>query len=121
MDLEAFSIAQQVEALLKDRAYDLVKSKYGAFHPEAYSEVFTVTRAEILDYLRCNYKLNQVAKTQSGKDDGFYAISERDGFRVYWQERATRIDFGVVSSEVKAWAVFVEYLIRTSGTGLSFQ
>jgi len=122
MDLEALVLAEQVDALLKGRAVELVKSKYGSFHPAAFSEVFTITRAEILDYLRCNYKLEQVVRMKPGHDGGFYAIPAGRNYQVYEQyEKGPKYDRGVVSVELKVWALFVDYLVRTSGTGLDFE
>src|SRR5262245_27226183 len=91
------TISEQVEALLKDQVIEFVKSKYGSFHREAYSEVFTATRPQILNYLRSTYEITEVMCTRPGKREWFYAIPQSIGFQIYEQyERGTRYSHGVV-------------------------
>jgi len=114
---------EQIEALIHHRAYDLVM-KYAPSEEindaEAYAEVFTVKRKEILDHLIQHYQLGDLIHMQRSNKDGFYAIPEKNGFRTYEQERMLKDNEQFISNEVDVWKQFVDYLLQTSGTGLDF-
>jgi len=115
----------QIEALLHFKAYDLVKESIGTDQPVAdyYSKVFTVTRQEIEDYAKHNYKLSDFAflKTAPGQKDGFYAIRISGGYNIYDQERGIRFDKALVQSEDDIWHLLIDYILLRSGTGIKFK
>jgi hypothetical protein len=113
---------EQIEALLNGEAYKLVE-KYVSpkdLSGNSYKEVFTVKKHEIVNYLKKNYALKEVLNQQPSNKDGFYVIPMYSSFKVYEQERGIRFIEYVTNSEQEVWELFVDYLIRTSGTGLSF-
>ncbi len=127
---------EQIEALLKFQAYELVEkyislpripenAKYisdkdSKAFSEAYKKIFTVKRHDILDYLKANYTLKELINMKPSDDDGFYVIPLNYGFKIYEQERGFKFLERIVKTEEEVWENFVEYLIRYSGTGLDF-
>lgn len=119
------SKAEQIEAILYGVAYDLTMKYAGrdqSGHPQ-YSKVFTVTRKEIEEYLQEHYSLNTLPGTHSSAShhDGLYIMSDSSGYRVYHQERGIKFAEKVVRSEEEVWQLYVDWNLRTSGTGLKWK
>ena len=114
---------EQIEALIRHRAYDLVMEcapSKKISDAKAYAEVFTVKRTEVLDYLVRNYRLGDLVPTQPSNRDGFYALPDRRGFRIYEQYDGLKTTEEFVPNELSVWKRFVDYILRTSLTGLDF-
>ena len=87
---------------------------------ESYRSVFSVKRSEVLEYLKRNYRIEDLISTVPQERDGFYAIRSLFGYRIYEQERHVKILDQQVSTEHGVWVAFVSYLLETSGTALDF-
>jgi len=105
---------------MRGLAYQLVQEYCGEISSEGYAKVFNVTRKEILHYLRSTYKLGALVRFRTSNEDGFYAIPIGGVFRVFEQYGRVSTDPQEVSGEESVWQLFVDYVVRTSGTGLSF-
>ncbi len=114
---------EQIESLLNGTACELVERCVAPDRlcSNSYAEVFTVSRREILEYIRKNHNLEEVAKNVPGEEDGFYVVPQGNGYLTYIQERQVRAEQVVVSSENEAWDRYLDYLIGYSGTGLTFE
>jgi hypothetical protein len=120
---------EQIEALIHHKVYDLMM-KYAPSREinaaEAYATVFSVKRNDVLDYLIKNYQLSDLVPMKAADRDGFYAIPERNGFRTYEQFLAwggggwMKDSEEIVPDELGVWNKFVDYILGTSGTGLTF-
>ena len=114
---------EQIEALIHHHAYDLVM-KYVPSEElsdaEAYAEVFTVKRNDVLDYVVRDYQLSDLIPMKPSDRDGFYALPDKKGFRIYEQYNGIKTTEKFVQNELNVWKRFVEYILRTSLTGLDF-
>ena len=114
---------EQIDALIHHRAYDLV-IKYAPSKDiddaEAYRDVFTVKRSEILDYLTKNGRFGDLVRITPSDRDGFYAIPNKNSFNTYEQERNFKAMEKNVPDVQSVWDLFLDYIIRTSGAGLKF-
>jgi hypothetical protein len=115
--------SEQIEALISHEAVKLVEKNVPSqeWRNDAYKKIFTVKRNEILQYVKERYPLNKLVHTKEGNFDGFYAIQRVKGYEVFEQERGIKFNQtqGLTLDEV--WSKYVDYLIRTSGTGLLFE
>lgn len=113
---------EQIEALIRHEAYDLVMKYAPAdqLTSESYQSVFSVNRADVLEYLERNYRIEDLISTAPQERDGFYAIPSPEGYRIYEQERNVKIFEQHVSTEHDVWIAFVNYVLETSGTALDF-
>ena len=117
------SKAEQVEALIRGSIFELTM-KYAGRNKSGrpfYSKVFNITRKEIEEYLREHYLLSDLAHSSPGLLDGIYIIPVIEGYLVYYQERRTRNSEYLLPSENDAWKWYVDYILRTSGTGLTWK
>ncbi len=114
---------QQIRSLLDGTACELVETCVppDRVSADSYSEVFTVSRSEILTHLQERHCLEDVVHTSPGPSDGFYALLLDGGFLTFVQERQIRTQEATVATKEDVWQKFVDYLIRHSGTGLEFQ
>jgi hypothetical protein len=114
--------SEQIEALIKHEAAKLVEKNVPSheWENDPYKKIFTVKRNEILQYVKERYPLDRLVHTKAGNSDGFYAIRHDKGYEVFEQERGIKFNQvqGLILDEV--WSKYVDYLIRTSGTGLPF-
>ena len=115
---------EQIEALLERKACELVERYVPADRSdfEAYAEIFSVNRSEILAYLQAKYSLWDLVYTEPGISDGFYAIrQDSGGYLIYEQERSIRFAEAMVPNEDQVWKRFIDYIIVANGTGLRFE
>ena len=113
---------EQINALVMHQAYKLVTQMVppGDLSGDSYKKVFTVKRNEILNYAKAHFSMEEVMICRPGECDGFYVLSIPDGFEIYYQERLIKVPIKVVGTSDDVWEEYVDYLIRTSGTGLDF-
>ncbi len=114
---------EQILSLISHQARELVE-KYTS--PEqlnvgSYKEIFNVSKSDIAMYLKKHFALTDLVPSPESKKDGFYAISIEGGFRIYEQYDGIRANEKTTSNSDGVWDAFAEYIIRTSGTGLSFK
>ena len=122
MNSQKPSKEEQIKAIIDHRAYDLIM-KYTPpekLSSEAYAEIFSIKRDEILDFLVRNYQLGDLIPKKSMQKDGFYAIPVEGGFNCYEQYDGLKAKKNLVVDVLGVWKKFVDYVIRTSGTGLEF-
>jgi len=113
---------EQIEALIHHQAYDLVM-KYAPseeLDEEAYTQVFTVKRKDVLNYVAQHCQLKDLVHMGQSNRDGFYAIPVKGGFRVYEQYNTIKTEEQIITEELGVWKQFVDYVLRTSGTALDF-
>jgi len=114
--------AEQIEAFIHARAYDLTMQYAGrdsSGRPK-YSKVFTITKKEVRDYVRKHYRLDNVPFVHSspGQREGIYIIPIPDGYHVYYQERGIHFEETVVNSEDAAWDFYFARKFPLSGGSL---
>ncbi len=119
------SNSEQIESLIHDRAYYLTIKYSGrdeAGRPK-YKEVFTVTRGEVLKYVKQHYRLYDLPFTHSvvGNEDGLHLLKIGSEFKVYYQERGICFHETIVESEEEAWKAYVDHMLRSSATGLKWE
>lgn len=117
------STEEQITALLTGKASELVQQcvAHDMLGPKSYEEVFSLSKKEILDYLERHRRIEDVVFVCPGSRDGFYAVQTSSGFRTYEQYQGLKANDGLVLDEHEVWKKFVDYLVRTSGTGLTFE
>ncbi len=117
------TIEEQIEAIVHHKAYELVMNYSGVdrVDKQSYEQVFTVKRSEILAYIRNKYDLNDLIPRRSDIRDGFYAIPVSDGYRIYEQYDGHRTPPEDVAGKDILQEKYVDYLLRSSGTGLNFE
>ena len=113
---------EQMEALIKHRAYDLVM-KYAPseeLDEKAYAYVFTVKRNEVFDYVVRHYQLADLIPMKPSDRDGFYAIPTKKGYKVYEQYNTIKTSECIIVEKLDVWNEFVDHILGTSLTGLDF-
>jgi hypothetical protein len=120
------SKAEQIEALIHEKAYELALKYAGReqFGKLQFSKVFNVTRKEILEYLKNNYCLDNLpffVFSSPGKRDGIYIIPVPEGYHVFYQEREYRNPDYTVPTEDDAWIFYIDFMLSLSGTALNWQ
>jgi hypothetical protein len=117
------SKGKQIEALINHLAYDFTLKYAGRdlSGSPLYSKVFNVTKNEVKEYLKKRYNLNNLpfSYTVPGTKDGIYIIHKQEGYLVYYQERGFR-EPELLEPEEGAWNYYVDFTLRTSGTGLKW-
>lgn len=114
---------EQIEALIRFEACELTE-KYTddtISSEEAYKKIFIIKKKEIKEYIKSKYKMEELINLKKGNLDGFYALHDKSSFLIYEQERGFKFLERKVKNEKAVWKEYVEYLIRHSGTGLSFE
>lgn len=115
-------IETQVEALVRRKAYQLARE-----HPstidiaEAYREVFTASKTEILRHLQSNWLMRDLVISRPGDRDGLYAVPHSGSFEVYYQERGIKMLEKQGLTEEEVWRAYVDYITGFSGTGFKFE
>lgn len=114
--------SKQIEALIQHKAAKLVEETFPSqeWGNDPYRIIFTVTRNEIKHYIKERYSLDKLVYIKKGKLDGYYAIRRDNDYEVFEQERGIKFNQTRVLTLDEVWNKYVDYLIRTSGTGLSF-
>ncbi|MDA0739888.1 MAG: hypothetical protein O2999_08575 [Nitrospirae bacterium] len=113
---------EQIRALMNHQACRLVErlTPPELSDGESYQRVFTIKKHEILQFLKDNFSLKDVVPCQPGNRDGLYVLTVSNGLEVYYQERNIKVNPRIVASVDEVWEEYVDYLVRTSGTGLDF-
>jgi hypothetical protein len=116
--------AEQLDAFLHGNAYEFTMKYAGRDQhgfPQ-YSKVFTITKKDILDYIKKNYKLNNLPMTYSSpsRKDGYYIIPIPDstGYRTYYQERGIKGKEIVAYNEEEALLLYVKHRLLYSTSGI---
>jgi hypothetical protein len=117
--------AEQIKALIYHKAYALAMQYAGrdkSGSPQ-YSKVFNVTRADIKEYIKSHYTLDNLpfARSSPTQEDGIYLIPVKNGYEMYDQERGIRFPSTKVHSDDEAWLIVIDHILRTSGTGLKWE
>jgi hypothetical protein len=105
------TITEQAEAILLGKQFDLVCStlKKNTLEPSDYTRVITITGTQLKNYLIENYELLDLVSNSPSLKDGFYVISEREGFLTYNQERGCHFDKVWVHGKTDAWDQYIHY------------
>lgn len=114
---------EQMEAILNGSAHELLKNylspeELKTLGTKAYDKFFTITKYDILNYLKEKYDLHDLILNKPAIKDGFYVITTENGFKIYEQYRGISSNISFTNNEEDIWDKFVNYLIKTSGTGL---
>lgn len=114
------SVKEQIEAIVNHKACELVE-KYIVQHSKdaSYEGIFTIKKSDILNYLS-KFPLEKFVQTRSASSDGFYVIRDNESYFTYEQYDGVAMEKKTVLTEHEVIILFVDYLIRTSGTGLNF-
>ena len=114
---------KQIEALISGNAVSLVEDfiPRNRWCTDSYREVFTIKLTDIINYLEKNYSLEELANTETGDIDGFYALPTPNGYETYEQERGFKENNNHLTSANDVWKQYAEYIVNTSGTGLDFK
>jgi len=115
---------EQIEALINHKAYDFTMNNGGrdSIGEPQYAKVLNVTKKEIKEYLKNNYTILNLpfSYTHSGIKDGAYIIHKPEGYLVYHQERGLPEAQYWEMEEEQVWDYYVDFILRTSGTGLKW-
>jgi hypothetical protein len=113
---------EQIRALIEHRAYDLVRryAGAGALDGKAYQDIFSITKKDLLTFLQENHHIHDIIPQRKSKSDGFYAIPTKKGYETYEQYDNHKTKSKELTNPQDVWSEYVDYLIRTSGTGLTF-
>jgi hypothetical protein len=114
------SAIEQIQALLSGHAFQFTKAVTGKskLTGEEYKSVFTVSRQQVLDYVRTHGLPPGAWSSRPGSADGLHMI-ERDGkYSVYFQERGIAFDETSHKTRADAEIALAKWLLALSGTGL---
>ena len=111
---EAPSVDRQMEALLADKAHDLVRSVLSkrTTTPEDYHAVITVSSENALNYMESHCTVDEVAATSEKRHDGYYALPIGGAWKVYVQERGVRFSEQVVQSDLAVFRHYIRHVLR---------
>lgn len=112
---------EQILALMQWKAYDLAQ-RYASkktLDEAAYKEVFSIKRADIVDYLKKHAQPTDLIQ-KDPKKDGFYLRPTTNGYIGYVQDTGFKISEEEFGSIEDIWNKYADYLIRTSGTAIDF-
>ena len=114
--------AEQIRAILESRVLEFACQKLGVTHMarREYSEVFDVTKKEIKEYFEQSELPRRVYTSHNGHE-GIHFVEEENQWNIYWLERGQRFDEQTFQSEKKAKETLLDWLLRTSGAGLTFE
>ena len=113
---------EQIKALLTGRAFELATHTLGCSRmtSHSYSEVFTVSRPDIDDYVqRYGIPMDRVS-TADDHSEGIHFVRRGSTWVLYWQERGARYDEHEFTDEATAQRTLVDSLLNTSGTGIRY-
>ena len=115
---------EQIEALMSG-CFRKIEEKYP--HIETWEELFTVTKSEILSYIKSNYSLRDLGMY----DQKCYLNlkNEGDKYVIYYWDYEYEMRTGEVidmteeyyDSEDEVYEEYVKFITRSSGTGLTFE
>lgn len=111
---------EQIRVLLQGKAYDTVRELFPGKQLTGgdYKEVFTVTRKDVVEYVKRNGFPPGSYGSRLGGGDGPYMIEEECAYAVYYQERGIRFGETRYAKKVEADEVLITLLLGLSGTGL---
>jgi hypothetical protein len=110
----------QIRALLTGRAFSIVRAMSGdrQLSGKEYAQVFTVSRSDVLAYVRQHGFPKGSYSDRPRITDGPYMVEEEGKYVVYHQERGIRVDEASYSNKALADEAMVNLLLGLSGTGL---
>jgi hypothetical protein len=88
------SIREQAEAIINHQVFEFVCKLSGKDELELsdYEKYLTITRVELLDYIKERYSIDTLMRTSHSIQDGFYAIQNNGTWNTFRQEREIRFN-----------------------------
>jgi hypothetical protein len=111
---------EQIRALLQGKALDLVRRLNAgrASTGNEYAQVFTVTREEVIEFVKQQGFPKGSYYDRPTVNEGPYLTEEEGLYVVYYKERGVRCGESKHNSKSEALPVMVDLLLGLSGTGL---
>ena len=112
---------KQIEPILKGTSCELFEEcvPQEEWPKYSYKDIFQITKAEIKEYIEKRYRLDDLVP--SVRREGVFALKENDGHRLYYMEYGRAMDQGYAKNDEELFVLFIDFLTRTSGTGLKFE
>lgn len=114
---------QQINALLRVNALKFALETLGVttMRNHKYSQVFTVTRAEIDAYVaEHGIPAGGYDPDPRSRTDGLHFFRKGDNWLLYFQERGTKQDLQTFTDEKEAQSALVDWLLKSNLTGIDF-
>ena len=115
---------EQIEALLNCKALELACRELNVSHMarSSYTDVFTVTRQEIDEYIRINGipKNRYCTRSDSHPCEGIHLVGKKDSWHLYWLERGIVSGEEIFSDYQEAQKRLLDWILGMAGTGIDF-
>ena len=117
---------EQIEALMSG-CFRKIEEKYP--HIEIWEELFTVTKSEILSYIKSNYSLRDLGLFEEQDNFRLNVREEKNRFKTFtrcWDTEVRGLPYKeynikYFSTEDEVYEEYVDHITGCSGTGLTFE
>jgi hypothetical protein len=117
---------EQIEALMSG-CFRKIEEKYP--HIETWEELFTVTKSEILSYIKSNYSLRDLGLFEEQDNFRLNVREEKNRFKTFtrcWDTEVRGLPYKeynikYFSTEDEVYEEYVDHITGCSGTGLTFE
>ena len=113
---------EQIRSLLLGDACTLVENNVpkSELSSDSYTKVFTITKRDIIDYVAKHGLPEGRIQYRCAEREGVYMVRSLLGHSVYYQERGIIFNKQFFFTHRAAMNAVIDWLIRLSGTGLTF-